>query len=147
MNPDFPAAVPEIPVADLAQAAAYYQNQLGFHLDWGGHDSGPDSADDGGIAGISHGNCRMFLTNPSFRAGYRNGAPVLIWLNVTSKSEVNQLYEAWAGAGARIISPPEDKPWNLREFTAADLDGNLFRVFYDFSREIGARQGAEPSGS
>jgi hypothetical protein len=24
------------------------------------------------------------------------------------------------------------KPWGLHEFTAADPDGNLFRVFYDF---------------
>jgi len=26
----------------------------------------------------------------------------------------------------------ESKPWKLREFTVSDLDGNLFRVFYDF---------------
>lgn len=132
MNPDFPAAVPEIPVANIGQAVAYYQNHLGFHLDWGG--------EEGGIAGISQGNCRMFLTNPSFRAGYGNAAPVLIWLNVSSKKEVDALCEAWTHTGARIISPPEDKPWNLREFTATDLDGNLFRVFYDFSWDIGARQ-------
>ncbi len=27
------------------------------------------------------------------------------------------------------------KPWKLHEFTLADLDGNMFRVFYDFSWE------------
>jgi hypothetical protein len=31
------------------------------------------------------------------------------------------------------MSSPESKPWGLHEFTAADLDGNLFRVFYDFA--------------
>lgn len=132
MNPaEFPPAVPEIPVTDIAKAAAYYTNQLGFHLDWGG----PDNGDDGGIAGISQGHCRIFLTNPSFRAGYGNAATVLIWLNVSSKQEVDALHATWARSGARIVSPPEDKPWNLREFTAADLDGNLLRVFYDFSWE------------
>jgi hypothetical protein len=30
------------------------------------------------------------------------------------------------------VSEPEDKPWRLREFTTADLDGNRIRVFYDF---------------
>ena len=35
-----------------------------------------------------------------------------------------------------IISAPESKPWKLHEFTAADLDGNVFRVFYDFSRDV-----------
>jgi hypothetical protein len=40
---------------------------------------------------------------------------------------------------ARIVSPPESKPWKLHEFTAADLDGNLIRVFYDFAWETGGR--------
>jgi hypothetical protein len=35
-------------------------------------------------------------------------------------------------AHAKIVSEPEDKPWKLREFMAAHLDGNLIRVFYDF---------------
>ena len=59
MNSEFPAAVPEIPVSDIDKAADYYENNLGFTLDWGG--------EDGGIAGISRGHCRMFLTNPAFR--------------------------------------------------------------------------------
>jgi len=49
---------------------------------------------------------------------------------------VNELYELWKGSQARIVSQPEEKPWKLHEFTAADLDGNLFRVFYDFSRDV-----------
>ena len=126
----FPPAVPEIPVSDIRKAAAYYEKNLGFTLDWGG--------DEGGIAGISKGQCRMFLTNSSFRAGYGNAAPVLVWLNLKSKLEVDELYETWKQTQAQIVSPPEDKPWNLREFTARDLDGNLFRVFYDFSRDLAA---------
>jgi hypothetical protein len=33
------------------------------------------------------------------------------------------------------LSAPEEKPWKLFEFTAADEDGNVFRVFYDFGGE------------
>lgn len=127
MNPDFPAAVPEIPVRDINKAAEYYEKNLGFKIDWGG--------EDGGIAGISKGHCRIFLTNPSFRESYGNSGSVLIWFNLNSKEEVNRLHEQWKDTGARIVSAPEEKPWKLREFTATDLDGNLLRVFYDFSRD------------
>lgn len=127
MDHDFPGAVPEIPVSDIGTAAAYYQNQLGFSVDW--------SNEEGGIAGISKGSCRLFLTSGAFRETYGNAAPVLIWLNLNSKQEVDELHEAWRRSEARIVSGPESKPWNLHEFTVADLDGNLFRVFYDFSRD------------
>ena len=60
---------------------------------------------------------------------------VVIWLNLDSKQAVDELYAIWNTNGARIISPPESTPWNLHEFTASDPDGNLFRVFYDFSRD------------
>ena len=127
MKHEFPAAVPEIPVTDMNAALDYYQVQLGFSVDWGGAE--------GGIAGISKGHCRMFLTDAEFRQHHGNAAPVMIWLNLDSKEEVAEVYEVWNGSGARIISPPESKPWKLYEFTASDLDGNLFRVFYDFSRD------------
>jgi len=127
MNSEFPAAVPEIPVTDMNAALEYYERKLGFSIDWGGAG--------GGIAGISKGDCRMFLTDRDFRAPHGNAPPVMIWLNLNSKQEVDELYEIWKASEARIISAPESKPWKLHEFTASDPDGNLFRVFYDFSRE------------
>jgi predicted lactoylglutathione lyase len=127
MKYEFPAAVPEIPVADMNSALDYYRHKLGFNIDWGGAD--------GGIAGISKGQCRMFLTDRDFRGRRGNTSPVMIWLNLNSTAEVNDLYELWKAAEARITSPPESKPWKLHEFTAADVDGNLFRVFYDFSKD------------
>jgi len=51
---------------------------------------------------------------------------------ISSLSEVDELFAQWKAAHAKIISEPEDKPWKLREFLAADLDGNLIRVFCDF---------------
>src|SRR5688572_9058424 len=125
MRSQFPAAVPEIPVSDINAAINYYQRCLGFTLDWGG--------DELGLAGISKGGCRLFLANDQFRKGYGNVGPTLIWLNLESKEEVNELYQAWSDSGARLTSSPQAKPWGLFEFTAADLDGNLFRVFYDFA--------------
>lgn len=132
MLTQFPKAVPEIPVSSVEDAARYYVTVLGFHFDWGD--------DQGGIGGISQGECRMFLTNAPFRENYRNGGTVVVWLNLESKREVDELYDRWHNAGAKILAAPEDKPWRLREFTAADPDGNQLRVFYDFSWELPQEQ-------
>ena len=128
----FPGAVPEIPVSDVEMAAEYYVNVLGFRFDWGD--------EEGGIGGISQGDCRMFLTNARFREHYGTRGPVMIWLNLNSKDEVDELHDRWKQAGATIAAEPEDKPWRLREFRVADPDGNQLRVFYDFSRELNQQQ-------
>ena len=128
----FPQAVPEIPVSNVEKAAEYYVIVLGFRFDCGN--------DQGGIGGISRGACRMFLTNPPFRQNYATGGPVMIWLNLESKEEVDELYRRWQQSGAKIVSQPADKPWRLREFRVADLDDNQLRVFYDFSRELPQEQ-------
>src|ERR1700730_12580590 len=125
MKSEFPGAVPEIPVSDVNKAVAYYKDKLGFKVDWGGEEIG--------LAGISRENCRMFLANPDCRAQYGNVGPVLIWLNLNSKEEVDDLYRLWNSSNVSMVSDPESKPWGLHEFTAADPDGNLFRVFYDFA--------------
>lgn len=78
----------------------------------------------------------MFLTNAPFREYYGSGERVMVWLNLNSKHEVDELYRRWQEAGAKIVAGPEDKPWHLREFRVADLDGNQLRVFYDFSWEL-----------
>jgi uncharacterized glyoxalase superfamily protein PhnB len=121
----FPGPVPEIPVRDVTAAADYYQRSLGFTLDWGGGELG--------LAGISRGDCRIFLADQQYRQGYGNAGPTLTWLNLQSREDVDELYRAWSASEARLMSTPESKPWGLHEFTAADLDGNLFRVFYDFA--------------
>src|SRR5262245_50432592 len=125
MRSEFPGAVPEIPVQSIAAATAYYRNSMGFALDW--------SEEELGLAGISRGNCRIFLANHEFREGYGNVGPTLTWLNLDSKDAVDELYRAWSASNAKVLSAPESKPWGLHEFTAADLDGNFFRVFYDFA--------------
>jgi len=123
----FPKAVPEIPVASIDKGVAYYVDVLGFTFGWGD--------EQGGIAGIFREDCRLFLTNRTFRENYGNQSPILFWLNLESKAEVDELFAEWKAAGAKLLSEPEDKPWKLREFIAADIDGNLIRVFYDFHHE------------
>jgi hypothetical protein len=103
-------------------------NVLGFSFDWGN--------DDGGIGGISQGDCRYVPHERAVSRRPRPNNPVIIWLNLNSKQEVDELFERWKDTGAKIVEAVEDKPWNLREFRVADLDGNQLRVFYDFNWEM-----------
>jgi predicted lactoylglutathione lyase len=128
MTADFPSAIPEIPVSDIRVAVDYYCRSLGFELDWGGDE-------EGGIAGISRGSCRLFLANGAFRQVHGNAGPVLTWINLASCQDVDALYQSWTHSQARVVGEPERKPWKLYEFTASDPDGNLLRIFYDFAWE------------
>ena len=125
MIPELPGAVPEIPVADVVAATEYYRDNLSFSVDW--------LEADIALAGISRDQCRLFLAGPAFREAYANSSPVLTWLNLHSKGEVDDLHRAWRSTKAILLSEPESKPWGLHEFTAADPDGNRFRVFHDFA--------------
>ena len=120
----FPKAIPEILVTEVPKAIEYYINALGFHLDW--------HSEQHAIAGISQGECCIFLTTPP---PCKHPGASVVWLNLQSRQEVDELHQRWKAASARILAEPEDKPWNLREFKAADLDGNVLRVYYDFTWE------------
>ena len=125
MIPELPGAVPEIPVLDVVAATAYYRDKLGFSVDW--------LEAEIALAGVSRDHCRLFLAGPSFREGSGNASPVLTWLNLNSKDQVDDLHRAWHSTRAILLSDPESKPYGLHEYTAADPDGNRFRVFYDFA--------------
>ena len=118
MNIDLPPAIPQMPVTNLDRSISYYTKHLGFLLDWKYEDD---------IAGISNGRLCLFLNKKD------NDEPgkTLVWLNLDSKEQVDQLHKRWATDGASIISPPETKPWGLYEFTVSDPDDNKIRVFFD----------------
>ena len=76
---------------------------------------------------------------PGGPTGLRQRWAYVDMANLESNEEVDELYREWSASNARLLSAPEPKPWGLHEFTAADLDGNLFRVFHDFATHIRTR--------
>lgn len=123
-----PAMCPDIPVADLAAALAYYRDSLGFAVDW--------SADGIGLACLSRGDTRLFMSNAQFRAPLGVRGPILLWLNLDGREEIDELHREWHAAGAKLSGPPAAHPdAKLYEFFAEDLDGNYIRVFYDYAWE------------
>jgi catechol 2,3-dioxygenase-like lactoylglutathione lyase family enzyme len=119
-----PTFVPEIPVASLAPALAFYRDRLGFTIDW--------SDEALGLAGLSRGDARIFMADALYRGA--PASPITLWLNLASCEEVDALHAEWSGAGVSIDAP-EAKPHQLYECFAADPDGNRFRIFYDFGWE------------
>ena len=116
-----PVPVPELPVNDIDSAGAFYQQRMGFNIDWKYEDY---------LSGISRDDARIFLRQRTVEERKQNYS-VLVWLNLLSTQEVDELYAQWKRDGVPIVDELETKPWNLREFTAQDPDGNRFRVFHD----------------
>lgn len=93
--------MPEVPVSDIIAATTYYRDKLSFNLDW--------LAADIVLAGMSRDNCRLFLAGPPFRKEHGNVSPVVTWLNLNSKGEVDDLHQAWRATNALLLSAPESK--------------------------------------
>jgi len=116
-----PPPVPELPVGDIHAAAKAYELRMGFTLDWVHEDS---------FAGLSKDAARIFLRRKSPQEAGRQ-QPVTIWLNMASAAEVDELHRDWKDRGVSLVEELRTTPYDLREFTAEDLDGNRWRVFYD----------------
>ena len=124
----FPSTCPEIPVVNLSAALAYYRDQLGFDIDW---------SDEGlGLAGLSRDDARLFMSTAEYRSGLGVRGPIVLWLNLSGRDEVDELHKEWAAAGALIAQSPQAMPSRLYEFYTQDLDGNFLRVFYDCNWEL-----------
>jgi predicted lactoylglutathione lyase len=117
--------VPELPVSDVQAAGKSYARQMGFSVDWSYEDS---------FAGISRDEARVFLRRRTPEEA-KERYSVLIWLNMASSADVDQLYAEWKERGALIVEDLRTAPYNLREFIAQDPDGNRIRVFYDLGRQ------------
>jgi predicted lactoylglutathione lyase len=125
MRLPLPHPVPELPVTDLQAAISAYAQRMGFNVDWTYEDA---------LAGISKDAARIFLRRRTPQEA-EQAYSVTIWLNVTSAADVDQLYAEWKDQGVPMQSELHTAPYNLREFTAHDLDGNRFRVFHDLGQE------------
>ena len=120
----FPSLCPEVPVGELESAVVHYRDRLGFAVDW--------VAGDIGLAGLSRGDARLFLANENYAAASGTRPPIVVWVNMASRSEVDALHAEWAAAGADIDAAPSAQPYGLYEFVARDPAGNRLRAFYDF---------------
>jgi uncharacterized glyoxalase superfamily protein PhnB len=102
--------VPELPVADVEQAQAYYRDVLGFEVNW--LDPGKD------IGAVSCSGVVIF-----FRRRTPPFEPAVHWV---FEEDIDAAFERGKASGVKITDPLKLKPWGLRQFTVEDLDGNIF---------------------
>lgn len=106
---------PELPVVDVERAQQYYRDALGFEIGW----LYPGKE----IGAVSRGEVAIFLRK---RAGPFE--PSVHWVFCP---DLDATHEELRSQGAHIVDPLERKPWGLRQFTVADIDGNLFYFHCD----------------
>jgi len=100
-------------VSNLAASQRYYQDRLGFTIDWAYGDP-PD------FGAVHRGDTQLFMCQQC------QGHPGS-WLWVFTPN-VDKLYDELKRRGAIIKEPPQDRPWGAREMVVADPDDNSLRL-------------------
>ncbi len=137
-------ARPIFGVSDLAASLRYYQERLGFTLQWvyGGPQHGMGEKDieewkeiDSGIpdrpviAEVKRNGIEIILDQSSSHP--RAMPPSVICVELHDYSSLGKLHEQWAAAGARIKKAPFEVDWaeETLQLEVEDLDGN-FLIFW-----------------
>ncbi len=108
----FQHAVPILYAADVSKSIHYYTEVLGFtnHWTWG---------DAPGFGGVSKDGVELFFCKDG------QGHPGT-WISVMV-NDVDALYQRIQEKKGKVLSPPQDMEWGLREMLAEDPDGHVIR--------------------
>jgi len=102
-------------VRNLRAATTFYLNVLGFTRDFGDESDG-----------------WSWLSRDKFRVGLGECADAVpaselgdhSYVVSVTVDDVDGLYAEWMSSGAPILTPPETKPWGMREFALRTPDGH-----------------------
>ncbi len=120
---------PILNVSSIQESIAWFE-KLGWreHWTWGEPPT---------FGGVQSGECRIFFCQdcqgarggPQPREPWDNQAGS-VWMSwwLASPGEVDEAYALAVRHGLRALFPPENMPWNAREFNLRHPDGHTFRV-------------------
>src|SRR5215203_1008467 len=108
----FRHSVPILFSSDVRKSIEYYTEVLGFDSKWEWDD--PPS-----FGGVSKNGVEVFFCKDG------QGNPGT-WLAIMVDA-VDEFHERIKSKGAKILSPPEDKEWHLREMLVQDPDQRILR--------------------
>ncbi len=126
-------STPIFAAADILATIGYYKDVLGFESSWTWGE--PPT-----FGSVSLGNVSMmFCLQPDLAAKVQGHQH---WFKV---EDVDDLYEKHQERGAKIVSPIENKPWDVREYVVEDLNGYHLRLAGPPSQPV-AKSRAFPEG-
>jgi catechol 2,3-dioxygenase-like lactoylglutathione lyase family enzyme len=105
-------AIPIFSVRSLRASQAYYRDVLGFKVEW-------EDGDPPDFGAVSRDEAVLFMCQGC------QGNPGT-WVMVFAEN-VDRLHRQFTAKKARVLKPPTDMPWKLREMHVADPDGNVIR--------------------
>lgn len=100
-------ALPHMPLSDVPAGIAYYQEVLGFSINFAQHDLGVMYRDDITI---------LLITRSERYTGIGSFSVYI--------GDADALHAELLGKGARVQGEPVSRPWGLRDFSVLDLEGN-----------------------
>ncbi len=101
---------PQLPVADVAEAARYYKDVLGFEVAFTRESFGA----------VKCGTTEIFLC--------KSETPQPGTWSCVRVENADALYAIYRERGAEIVEKLANKPWGMREFTIRDPNGHYFRI-------------------
>lgn len=115
-NPtEFTSVIPILNVADVPASIGHYTTVLGFTKDWNWPQEGETT-----FASISNGDVHVFLSKDD-----QGSRPTWVYYDVP---DVDALHKQYLASGAKIIQPPTDQTWHMREMLVEDIDGHVLRI-------------------
>lgn len=109
MKINFHPASPILRVEDLSKSIEYYQNSLGFAIDWNY---------EGVMSSISRGEANLMICQ-----GDQGLGKAWVYIGV---GDVEKLHEEFVKNKAKVRQEPTNFPWAI-EIQVEDLDGNIIR--------------------
>lgn len=111
-RPVWISVTPELPVADVREAQRWYSDVLGWKIGW--------VSEDESYGALYVETLELFLRRA---AVLRPGGVTCLRV-----SDVEFVHAACREAGGKITAELETHPWQMREFSVEDPDGNLLRI-------------------
>ena len=116
------AAEPQLFVADIEVACAFYRDKLGFRVAF-------VYGEPAYYGQVTRDGARLNLrcaTPPVIDPGRRDAQELLSGsLTVATLADILALADEFQQAGVTFAQPLQEKPWSARDFIIRDPDGNL----------------------